>query len=333
MQVVRKLDESKWLEFVEHHPQANIFHSPEMFQVFEKTKDFSPELWAVVGSHGEVKCLFNPILNTVLNGALKYFSTRAVAYGSILSMQGPESSAVINSLLNSYNQTKKNLLFTELRNQSDHGDIQPALNQNGFIYEDHLNFLFDLTLPTDTLWKNIRSNARRNIRKAEKSKVMITEVEDVHQLSAAYRILKSVYSRIQVPLPDFTMFEAGFKVLKPKGMLKILLAKVGEKPIGTLTLLMYKGTITYWYTGILREFASYRAGDLLVWNAIVLGKQGGFHTFDFGGGGKPDEEYGVRDFKAKFGGDLVNFGRNIKIHAPIRYQVSLVGYNLLRKFL
>jgi len=28
------------------------------------------------------------------------------------------------------------------------------------------------------------------------------------------------------------------------------------------------------------------------------------------GAGKPSEKYGVRDFKAKFGGNLVNFGRN-----------------------
>jgi hypothetical protein len=333
MQVVRSLDDLKWREFVDNHPQSNIFHTPEMFQVFARTKGFEPELWAVIDSHGEIKCLFIPILNTVLNGVFQYFTTRAVAYGSILCAQGSDGDEALSLLLSSYNQKRNRLLFTELRNLSDFGEIQPSLKQNGFIYEDHLNFLFDLRNPAEEMWKNIRSNARRNIKKAEKSHVIIEDIVDMGELSEAYQILKHVYSRIQVPLPDKSMFEAGFEVLRPKGMLKILLAKLEEEPIGTLTLLIYKGTVTYWYTGILREFASYRAGDLLVWHTLKFGSRGGYRTFDFGGGGKPDEEYGVRDFKAKFGGELVNFGRNIKIHAPIRYQLSLLGYKMLRRFL
>lgn len=333
MQVVRSLDVIKWHEYVENHPQTNIFHTPDMFQVFEQTKGYEPELWAVVDTQSEVKCLFVPVRNTVLDGVFRYLSTRAVAYGSVLSTQESESGSALASLLRSYNLTKRDILFTELRNQSDHGEIQSTLNQNGYIYEDHLNFIFDLTHPLEELWKNIRSNARRNIRKAERSNVMIEEVDNGNNLLAAYQVLKNVYSRIQVPLPDITMFEAGLELLRPKGMLKVLLAKLGDKPIGTMTLLMHRGTMTYWYTGILREFASYRAGDLLVWHALKIGSQEGYQVFDFGGGGKPSEEYGVRDFKAKFGGDLVNYGRNIKIHAPFRYQLSLIGYKVLRRFL
>jgi lipid II:glycine glycyltransferase (peptidoglycan interpeptide bridge formation enzyme) len=71
----------------------------------------------------------------------------------------------------------------------------------------------------------------------------------------------------------------------------------------------------------------------LVWLALEFGCDRGFHTFDFGGGGKPDEEYGVRDFKAKFGGDLVNYGRNVLVHSPIQLQASELGYQLLRRFL
>lgn len=333
MQLVRNLDENRWVEFVENHPQSNIFHTPEMFRVFEQTKGFVPELWAVIDSQQGIQCLFIPIQNTVLGGVLQYFSTRAVSYGSVLCAQGAGGGEAISLLLKAYNNEKKGVLFTELRNQADLSDVQPSLNQNGFIYEDHLNFIFDLTKSPDKLWENIRSNARRNIKKAERSDVSIEEMDDVRKLSDAYQILDQVYSRIQVPLPDFSMFEAGFELLRPKGMMKLLIAKLGDEPIGTLALLIHRGTITYWYTGILREYASYRAGDLLVWYSLNFGSQAGYHKFDFGGGGKPDEEYGVRNFKAKFGGELVNFGRNIKIHAPGRYQLSLMGYKLMRRFL
>ena len=36
----------------------------------------------------------------------------------------------------------------------------------------------------------------------------------------------------------------------------------------------------------------------------------------FGGAGKPDKPYGVRDYKLKFGGQLVNWGRFEKVHKP-----------------
>jgi len=83
----------------------------------------------------------------------------------------------------------------------------------------------------------------------------------------------------------------------------------------------------------LREFSAYRTNDLLVWHALEFGSQNRFRIFDFGGGGKPDEEYGVRDFKAKFGGTLVNYGRHMKIHSPLRLKLSREGYQLMRRFL
>ena len=333
MQIIRELDENRWREFIDSHPSSTIFHTPEMFEVFERAKGFVPDLWAVIGADGKICTLFFPTRNAVLNGVFQYISTRSVAYGSVLCTPDQDGLDALSLLLRAYNRNKKAQLFTELRNYSDIQHFQDCLNEHGFIFEDHLNFLIDLSLPVDDVWRNFRSNARRNIRRAEKSNVKIEVIENLADLSEAYQILRKVYSRIQVPLPDKTMFEAGFEILKPKDMMKIMLAKVDGIPIGTLTLLIHKGTITYWYTGILREFASFRASDYLVWHAIKYGSEHGLQTFDFGGGGKPGEQYGVRDFKAKYGGELVNFGRNTKIHSPVRYQLSRFGYNFMRKFL
>ena len=38
MQIVRKLDMDAWRDFVMQNPRANIFHSPEMYQAFERTR-------------------------------------------------------------------------------------------------------------------------------------------------------------------------------------------------------------------------------------------------------------------------------------------------------
>ncbi len=335
MRLVHNLDEEAWRAFVTGHPAGNIFHSPEMTRVFAQAQGYDPAIWAVLGAEDEILALFLPVQITILDNLfLRRLTTRAVAYGSVLSAPTAAGQQALDLLLRAYNrEMKSRLLFTELRNLEDLSDVQPVLAANGLAYEDHLNFLIDLTRPTDEIWGAVRSNAQRNIRKAQKAGVDIVEVEDLPALAEAYAVLQQVYRRIQVPLPDESLFRAAFEHLRPRGMFRVLLACVEGRGIGALTLLLYKGVMTYWYTGTLREFWSFRAGDLLVWTALELGQAHGMHTFDFGGGGKPDEEYGVRDFKAKFGGNLVNYGRNICVHAPLRLNVSQMGFQLLRRFL
>ena len=46
------------------------------------------------------------------------------------------------------------------------------------------------------------------------------------------------------------------------------------------------------------------------------------------GAGRPDEKYGVRDFKAEFGGEMVEYGRYVYAHCPLVYRL---GAMLMRK--
>jgi serine/alanine adding enzyme len=334
VRVVKQLDETDWRAFVDSNPNSHIFHTPEMFQVFARTKGYRPSLWAAMDSHNRPLALLLPVEITLMGGPFRRFTTRAVAYASVLcapSLQGQEA---LRTLLQTYRrEVKGRILFTELRNLSDLGTLQPVLHECGFAYEEHLNFIVDLARPQEDIWKSIRSNARRNVRKARKLEVAIEDVEDPCRLSAIYDLLKQVYRRIQVPLADVSFFRASFEVLRPKGMMKILAAKVEDVDIGALTLLLHKDVVLYWYTGTLREYAAHRAGDLLVWHTLEWGSRNGFRLLDFGGAGKPDEDYGVRDFKAKFGGRLVSYGRNTCVHAPVTMQVSRIVYEVARRFL
>jgi lipid II:glycine glycyltransferase (peptidoglycan interpeptide bridge formation enzyme) len=100
-----------------------------------------------------------------------------------------------------------------------------------------------------------------------------------------------------------------------------------------MSLLFHKRVVTYWYTGTSREHATLRAGDLLVWKAIEIGRASGCRVLDLGGAGRPDEPYGVRDFKAKYGGVLVDHGRDVLTSASFRMRIATMGYALGRRFL
>ncbi|PKO24156.1 MAG: hypothetical protein CVU38_00270 [Chloroflexi bacterium HGW-Chloroflexi-1] len=334
IEIVNLLPAAAWRSFVETHPQGNIFHTPEMFQVFARADGYRPTLWAATVDADRVLALLLPVEIAVLGGPLRRLTTRAVVYGSVLAEPGPGGTEALGRLLVVYTRhVRHRALFTELRNPYDLGALRPTMRAAGFAHEEHLNYLIDLARPSAALWADIKSNAQRNIRKAQKLGVLIEEVTEAAQVGPAYALLKDVYQRIQVPLADESLFRAAFDVLHPAGMFKILLVKAEGALAGALTLLLYKGTIIYWYTGVDKAYAAYRAGDLLVWHVLEWGSANGYQVFDFGGAGRPDEPYGVRDFKAKFGGELVNFGRDICVHAPGLLKLSEAGYGLLRRFL
>ena len=81
--IVRTLAEGEWRRFVNEHPAGNIFHTPEMFHVFERAKGHRPELWAATRD-GRVLALLLPVKITLMGGPLQPLTTRSVAYGSVL---------------------------------------------------------------------------------------------------------------------------------------------------------------------------------------------------------------------------------------------------------
>lgn len=332
MRIVRTLEKEPWNRFLEQHPHATIYHTPEMFQAFARAPGHLPQLWAAVADD-QVLALFTPVRITLMNGLLRDFTTRAVSYGGLLCAPGDQGAAAGALLLQEYaTRVESSVLFTELRNQVDTTDLQPLFKRKCYVFEDHLNFLIDLEQTEEQLWGKIRKNGRYSIRAAERKGVRVQEATDPGAMRVAYRKLQQVYTRVGVPLADIALFQAACEILGPRGMLKIFQACVGGECIGAMLVLVYKDRVIDWYAGGDREMSAlYAPNESLVWHALRWGKANGYAIFDFGGGGNPHQPYGPREFKIKFGGARVNYGRNICVHAQLRLAVSQAGYDLLRR--
>lgn len=331
MQIVRTLDESLWKDFVNDNPQGNIFHTPEMFQVFRRAHGHRPHVWAAT-QDGRVLALLLPVWITLKDGLLRSLTTRVVLYGSVLCAASAEGYEALAKLLETYKcEVKCGPLFTELRNLSDLGPIQPILQDNGFVHEDHLNFLIDLERPPEEIWGSLQGNVRTNVRKARKMGVVVEEITSLDKVPLVYSVLSKVYDHIHIPLAPLSLFEAAFEVLHTQGMIKLLMARVQDTNVGVAIRLLYKDTIYAWYAGAIRDYGSYKVNELLNWHILEWGAQNGFKCFDFGGAGKPDQDYGPRKFKAKFNGELVNYGRNVCLHRPHLLHFSEWGYRVYRR--
>lgn len=330
--IVRTLPETDWRHFLAENPGSNIFHTPEMFEVFSMAKGHTPSLWAAVDVAGRPLALFLPVQINVFGGLLRQFATRAVAYGSVLYETSDSGREALAFLLTSYGRDVSGKpLFTELRNLTDLGDAQRSLLGGGFVYEEHLNYIIDINLSEETIFDNIKKRTRKRIRNAlNRGEVVVKEVKTRDGLLACYDLLRKTYRSVRVPLADYSLFEAAFNVLYPRQMIRFVLAYVDQVPVATSIELMYKDAIYGWYNGMDRNYSRYIPNDLLMWDILKWGSDRGYRVYDFGGAGKPDVEYGVREFKSKFGGVLVCFGRNTLVHAPIRLRVSTLGYKVFK---
>jgi hypothetical protein len=229
-------------------------------------------------------------------------------------------------------QAGHDALFTELRNLSDLSDVQGLLNECGFAYEEHLNYLIDLDRPTEAVMQSIGRRTRKKIRRQLRAgEVIVEEITHRERLSDWHTVLKQTYNQAHVPLADRSLFEAAFDILHPRGMIRFLVARVDQAYAAVSAELLYKGTVYGWYGGMDRAYSSYYPNELLTWHILQWGAKHGYKVYDFGGAGTPDEEYGVRDFKAKFGGELVCYGRNTLVHAPSLLRLSRLGYKIYRQ--
>jgi serine/alanine adding enzyme len=335
IRIVQKIDETIWRDFVNRHPQGNIFHTPEMFEVFQRACGFQPKLRAALDDAGQLLALLLPVRVLLREGLLERLTTRDIAYGSVLCASSDAGRDALGALLESYaGESGQTALFTELRNLVDLTPLQPVLNAQGFVYEDHLNYLIDLNRTPELLLQGIGPRTRKHIRHAlRKGAVQVKEVKERGQIAASYGLFAKSYAAAGVPLADRSLFEAAFDVLHPKGMAKFLLAQVGDVWVAATAELPFKDVIYGWYSGIDRAYSDSMAGEILMWHILEWGVASGYRSYDFGGAGRPGEPYTVRDFKAKFGGKLVCFGRNKKVYAPTLLRCSGIGYGIYRRIL
>ncbi len=335
MRAVNQLDEAIWRDFVDHHPAGQIFHTPEMYRVFSATPGHRPTLWAVVDRHDRPLALFLPVEITLKGGPFYRLTTRAVSYADVLTAPGDEGLAALDLLLANYRQAVgRRILFTEIRNLSDASALQPVLQKHGFAFEGHLNYLIDLTRPPEEILQSFGKRTRKRIRKGLRDNIVqVSEVTRAADLPRWYSPLQETYQHARVPLAERRMFENAFETLYNKGMVKFLIAEVDGHVAACSVELVYRDIIYGWYGGSDRRYSAAYPNEMLMWHILRWGAENQFRVYDFGGAGKPDEEYGVRDFKAKFGGELVNFGRSTCVHNPLLLQFSKMGYGLFRRLM
>lgn len=326
---VNNIDKNKSSEFVFNHPYGNIFQTPEMYEVYQNTRNYEPIFLAVINDAGGISGVLLAVIQKEYSGVFGNLTARSIIHGGPLIKD--DNPAVLDLVLKEYDKIiKKKAIYSQFRNFWDWGDSKGIFIRNGFEYEEHLNILIDLTKSEEQLWKEVNPKGKNKVRRAKKEGAYfsIEHIED--SLQKCYGILQEVYNRAKLPIPDYNFFY-NLYLMGSNSKLLIFCAYYDSEMIGCMLALSYKNTIYDFYAGSMVKFYNKYPNDLIPWEVFKWGKENNYKLFDFGGAGKPNVPYGVRDYKKKFGGEFVNYGRYEKVHQPMMFEIAKVGFKLWQK--
>jgi len=331
---IKVLLASGWEEFITSHPDGTIFQSPDMYELFALTSRMKPLAVGVIDPEGgRLKGILLGAVIREMKGPAGYFSARTVIYGGpLIDPNADHKDVILNSLLNELIRLAKNKsVFIQFRNFFDQTENLPLFTAKDFQMRDRLNLLVDTSNP-EMVRKHMSSTRLRQIKKGLESGARIIEPDHENQIDEFYDILFRLYRyKVKKPLPSRDFFLNFYHISKSNRLGIIRLVEFDGKIIGGIISPVTPGkTIYEWYVcGLDKTYREAYPSVLATWAAIDYAAKNNIPRFDFMGVGVPDRDYGVRDFKARFGGEMVNYGRFARINNKLIYTVSELGYNVL----
>ena len=307
--------EKRWDEFIKSNPRANAFQMSLLFDFYLVTTEFRP--YYCIAEDNRTKKIIGGFLFVIQRKGKHFpgnlFLRSLLIGGPLIPSKGEK---VLDGLLKTYNNFAKNkVIYSEIRNLYSWSHHVDVFLKNGFKYESHLNY--QISMANKDIFEAFSKSKKRQIKVAQKNGVQIINNPDIDQIHQFYKILVKLYKeRIYKPLPDWSFFKSFQDNIVEKEAGKYLLVQYNDQIIGGIMLPFYKNKMVYeWYVaGLDRDFKKAYPSIMATWAGIKYANDHGYASFDFMGAGIPSQTYGVREFKSKFGGQLLNFGRFTNSH-------------------
>ena len=331
---------------------ATWFQTQEAYEFYASMPELFKPFAIGLMNVGRLKCVCVGYVTEEKNALKQMFTRRAIIIGGPCFADDCTDEEVTfllrsltHSLIHSFIHSP---IYIETRNFNDYSRWKGAFAKAGFDYQPHLNFHVDCA-DKAAMDGKLSENRKRQIKKAIKSGIEISELSndgmsrdnslnEPHTLNDAeqeikewYDILLHLYkTRVKTPLFPLSFFIEFYR----QRLGKYLLVKFDGKVIGGIMCPILEGRCIYeWFVcGMDTEYRNQNPSVMATYAAMEYGNACGLARFDFMGAGKPNEPYGVREFKEKFGGEMVEHGRFLHVAEPIMYKIGVLGVKMVKKF-
>jgi len=303
--------------FIKTHAHSNWFHLIALDKNCPLSPGFLPLVICLIEKDKSVSgaiCAFKILSGEIEN--LESFISRIRIYGSPLINPTKENQGeILNVLLQSLNHYAS--FYTkcvEFWNDSETDSLKSLFLSQGFQFSDHLN-LIKFIPDKQIIWNSLSTSRRRQIRKATENGSVIREAKSEDEVIQLYQILNNLFtSKIKKKIPSLITFINFFSTSNITGQGVILVVLLNKTVIGGIVCPVMKNKVMYeWYIcGLDKDHPKNYPSVMATWAGLAYAADNKIPFFNFLGLGKPETPYGVRDFKLRFGGEIVNYGRYTK---------------------
>ena len=360
-----EIDQQQWQELVQSSATATWFQTPEAYKFYASVNEMMPFAVGVTECRAySVECrgketseaessAHTPSLKGVCVGyitketnTIKQFLTRrAIIIGGPLLAEDISATALaallkavkamgngqwaIGEENNRQSPIANRPIYIESRNFHDYSKWKSVFEANGFAYQPHLNFHVD-TSSVEIVDKNLGKSRKRDIRTTIRDGVTPVLNPTIEQVKEYYEILRELYTtKVKTPLFSWHFFEQLYHTANGRFILTEYQGKIIG---GTVCVVLPNKAVYEWFVcGVDGVYEHIFPSSYATYLGIRYAAENGCQIFDMMGAGKPKETYGVRDFKARFGGELVEHGRYLCICKPLLYWIGKMGVKLMKK--
>ena len=325
----QNINRAEWSALVKASASGTWFQSAEAYEFYASMLEFFKPFAYGLENEGKLRAVCCGYV-TVEKSAIKQMMTRrAIIVGGPVLADDATDDEVRELMCAVRNELKSEAIYVECRNFNDYSRWKEAFAKTGFEYVPHLNFHVD-TSSVEVVEANLGKSRKRDIRTSMRDGATIIDQPTLEQVREYYAILEHLYkTRVKTPLFPFSFFE---KLWQHKDGRFILVA-LNNEIIGGTVCVEQEGKCLYeWFAcGLDGEWKTIFPSTLATYSGIRYAAEHNCPRFDMMGAGKPDEAYGVRDFKAKFGGAEVEHGRFLCVTKPLLYQIGKLGVAILKR--
>ena len=314
-----QIDRQQWNTLVRTSENGTWFQSPEAYDFYSSLPTLLEPFVYGVEESGELRAVSVGYVTKERNPIKHFFTRRAIILGGLI-IAADCAKPDIEHLLNIIRKDlEPKAIYIECRNFNDYTPWKEAFEAAGFAYKPHLNFHVDPST------NNLSDNRKRQLKKSDAITELATNESEIQEW---YKVLTKLYrTKVKTPLWPIDFFLAAYRL----SIAKFLLVKYKGRVIGGSMVVADERTVYEWFEcGLNTEYKDQYPSVLATCAGIQLALQSACKRYDMMGAGEPGVPYGVRDFKAEFGGQLVEHGRFLSVCKPMLYRIGKWGVKILK---
>ncbi len=270
--------DARWMELVDRHPKASVFHTVGWLRALERTYGYSPLAFTTSSPSQDLK---NGLVFCDINSWLTGRRLVSLPFSDhcepICDTPG-EVHLMMRHLQAAMEQHKwKYLEVRPIRGNFEASGDTMAFHPTAAFFLHRM----DLRPALDHIFGSLdKDSIQRRIRRAQRAGLVEKCGSSEELLKEFYTLFVMTRRRHHLPPIPYNWFR---NLIQTQGdALEIRMAYKGNRPIAAILTLQFRNTVYYKYGCSDKQFNKFGATPWLLWNAVASAKAKGANEFDMG---------------------------------------------------